>query len=461
MIQISQESKEKVLEAISQGRIDAADISQPNFIDSIIQKMQEIGVVEELCHIIEDKRKPNAVIPLELIWILAVAAKMKIHTSLTDIPYAIMDAEVLSSIGYALWDTERSLEEGLMDEGVIRHLLKKYEQNELIEGYNQCVQEHILPKLNMRADVHILDCTELEVELSNANYEESSVINYDGEVRRGYKLSTLRGLIGDTGVIEDIRFGTIKDHDLELSREMILNSPMLKPGDILINDRGFLSRSVMNELKTWREVDTYIPLRKNMIAYHDTIIIAKKENNWQMHPNKKRKNQKVAFVSDIGPMWQSEHSENDVPINACVVWDTKEDEYYVFVTTDIAKSAKQIIQTYELRPEIEEDYRQLKDFWKLEDFKSTKINVIAFHIVCTMLGYLMFQIYVGTEEGLCWSGKSLPIILKKYIPPVKPKALIVYSGQYFAVFPFIEFLHIYASLDADSRHKLDGVLSLL
>jgi len=423
--------------------------------------MQEIGVVEELCHIIEDKRKPNAVIPLELIWILAVAAKMKIHTSLTDIPYAIMDAEVLSSIGYALWDTERSLEEGLMDEGVIRHLLKKYEQNELIEGYNQCVQEHILPKLNMRADVHILDCTELEVELSNANYEESSVINYDGEVRRGYKLSTLRGLIGDTGVIEDIRFGTIKDHDLELSREMILNSPMLKPGDILINDRGFLSRSVMNELKTWREVDTYIPLRKNMIAYHDTIIIAKKENNWQMHPNKKRKNQKVAFVSDIGPMWQSEHSENDVPINACVVWDTKEDEYYVFVTTDIAKSAKQIIQTYELRPEIEEDYRQLKDFWKLEDFKSTKINVIAFHIVCTMLGYLMFQIYVGTEEGLCWSGKSLPIILKKYIPPVKPKAVIVYSGQYFAVFPFIEFLHIYASLDADSRHKLDGVLSLL
>ena len=160
-------------------------------------------------------------------------------------------------------------------------------------------------------------------------------------------------------------------------------------------------------------------------------------------------------------MWQSEQPENDVPVNACVVWDTKEGEYYVFVTTDTSKSAKQIIQTYELRPEIEEDYRQLKDFWKLEDFKSTKINVIAFHIVCTLLGYLMFQIYVGTEEGICWSGKSLPVIMKKYIPPVKPKAVIVYSGQYFAVFPFIEFLHVYASLDLDTRSKLDGVLSLL
>jgi len=461
MIQISQESKEKVLEAISQGRIDAADISQPNFIDGIIQKMQEMGVVGELCHIIEDKRKPNAVIPLELIWVLAIASKMKIHTSLTDIPYAIMDAEVLSTLGYSLWDTERSLEEGLMDEGAIRHMLKKYEQSELINGYIKCVQGHILPKLNTETDVHILDCTELKVELSNENYEESSVINYDGEVRRGYKLSTLRGLTGDVGVIEDIRFGTLKEHDLELSREMVLNSPMLKPGDILINDRGFLSRDVMNELKTRREVDTYIPLRKNMIAYHDAIVIAKKENIWKAHPNNKQKKQKIAFVGDIGPMWQSEQPGNDVPVNACVVWDTKEDEYYVFVTTDTSKSAKQIIQTYELRPEIEEDYRQLKDFWKLEDFKSTKINVIAFHIVCTLLGYLMFQIYVGTEEGICWSGKSLPVIMKKYIPPVKPKAVIVYSGQYFAVFPFIEFLHVYASLDLDTRSKLDGVLSLL
>ena len=61
-------------------------------------------------------------------------------------------------------------------------------------------------------------------------------------------------------------------------------------------------------------------------------------------------------------MWQSDSPEKDVPLNACVVWDTKDGEYYVFVTTDTTRTAKQIIQTYELRPEIEEDYRQLKDF---------------------------------------------------------------------------------------------------
>ena len=461
MLKISQASKEKVLESIKQGRIDAADISQPNFIDGVMVKMHELGITDGLYHIIEDKRKPNSVIPLEFIWIQAIAAKMKIHTSLTDIPYAIMDAEVLSQLGYSLWDADRDLEKGLMDEGAIRHLLGKYKQGEMINGYNKYVQEYALPKMGIDTNVHILDCTELEVELKNENYENSSVVKIDGRTRRGYKLSTLRGITGDSGVIEEIRFGTIKDNDLELSREMILNSPILKPDDILINDRGFLSRDVLNELKTRRGVDTYIPLKKNMIAHEDAVSIAKAENRWQAHPNRKRKNQRIALVKDIGSMWQSDYTEKDVPLSACVVWDKKDDEYYVFVTTDITKSAKQIIQTYELRPEIEEDYRQLKDFWSLEDFKSTKINVIAFHIVCTLLGYLMFQFYVGTEEGNRWSGKSLPVIMKKYIPPEKPKMVIIYTGQYYAVFTFVEFLRIYASLDDDVRLRLEAVLSLL
>ena len=95
MIQIAQESKEKVLVVIQQDRIDAADVSQPNFIDGIILKMQELGVVGELCHLIEDKRTPNTVVPLEFIWVLAITAMMKIHTSLTDIPYAIFDVSII------------------------------------------------------------------------------------------------------------------------------------------------------------------------------------------------------------------------------------------------------------------------------------------------------------------------------------------------------------------------------
>ena len=156
MIQICQESKEEVLRSIKAGQIDAADISRPNFIDRIILKMERLGVTNELSEIIEDKRKKNALIPLKFIWILGISAKMKIHTSLTDIPYAIMDADVLSKLGYALWDTERDLEKGLMDEGAIRHLLGKYESKELIAGYTKCVQERIMPKMDLEASIYLL-----------------------------------------------------------------------------------------------------------------------------------------------------------------------------------------------------------------------------------------------------------------------------------------------------------------
>ena len=73
----------------------------------------------------------------------------------------------------------------------------------------------------------------------------------------------------------------------------------------------------------------------------------------------------------------------------------------------------------------------------------------------------MFQLYVGTEEGKRWSGKSLPVILKKYITPDKPKTVIIYSDRHFAVFPFVEFLHLYVSLDPAVRSGLDKVLAFV
>jgi hypothetical protein len=407
-----------------------------------------------------DKRRRNKQIPLPIIITLSVAAKLKQHTSLTDIPFAITDGQTLAELGYGMWDTERDLAKGLLDEGTIRNLLGKYEAAEFVEGYNHCVREHILPKAGVIADVHLLDCTELEVALDNANYEGSSVIKDEDGPRRGYKLATLRGVAGDGGVIEEIRLGTIKEHDLPLSRDMILNSPMLKPGDILVNDRGFLSRDLLNELKSRRGVDSYLPLRKSMDAYQQAVSLAKEAGKWTAHPNRKRKTQKIAFVQGLGDMWRSKDIAQDVPINGCVVWDTRTDDLYVFVTTDEQASAKQIIQTYEMRPEIEEEYRQLKDFWQMDDLKSTKLHVNAYHMVCTLLGYLLFQLYVMTEEGSRWAGQSLPVIVKKY-PPQGPKTVILYIGHFFGVFAFLELIQLYAALPPDVRSALDVVFRLL
>jgi hypothetical protein len=58
-------------------------------------------------------------------------------------------------------------------------------------------------------------------------------------------------VVGDGGVIEEIRPGSVNGHDLELSREMVLGSGTLKAGDILINGRGFV-RDLVNRLKRER-----------------------------------------------------------------------------------------------------------------------------------------------------------------------------------------------------------------
>jgi hypothetical protein len=226
---------------------------------------------------------------------------------------------------------------------------------------------------------------------------------------------------------------------------MLLTTPVLKRGDILINDRGFLSREMINRLKRDRGVDTYVPLRKNMDAYNLAVSIAKKDGKWEKHPS--RPSQRIAFIDHMGEYWRSNDAKNDVPLNACVVTGNSEDDYCaVFVTTDTTKTAKEIIKTYELRPEIEEDYRQLKDFWKLEDFKSTKLPVIAFHIICVLIGYLFYHLYMMFPEGEKYAGKSLPVLLKGY-QPIAQNFVVIYAGDMFGVLSLVELMDVYSRCD--------------
>ena len=370
----------------------------PNLIDDIVLTMKKHGLLDMLSYALPDKRRDNHHIPLDILLALAVTAKLKIKTSLTDVPFAVNDAELLAELGWNVWDSERDLNEGLFSESVMRKLLLKYTSEEWISFYNSYVQKYLTPKLNIKPDIHILDCTKIPVNLQNEDYENSSVVKIDGEVFRGYKLGVLRGVMDDSGIAEEIVFGTLKTHDLELIRDMLKTTSCLKAYDIIINDRGFLSREILNYLKTERKVNTYIPAKENRIIFEDAVNLAKKAGKWQKHPNKKRKDQEIQLVTDLGPLWQNDKPEQDVPVNACVVHDKKTEYYFVFMITDTERTARQIINTYELRPEIEEDFRQMKDFWKLTDFKSIQYNYITYHIVMTLTGYLYFQLYKNMEE---------------------------------------------------------------
>ena len=127
---------------------------------------------------------------------------------------------------------------------------------------------------------------------------------------------------------------------------------------------------------------------------------------------------------------------------------------------DTTKSARNILQIYSLRPEIEEDYRQLKEFWKLEDFKSTKLNMIAFHIVSLLFGYLFFQLYAMLPEGEQYLRRSLPVVLKGYNAKVQGY-IVLYVGIEFGVLTLLEMMELYAHCDQSAQGVLKPVLEKL
>ena len=453
MLTICKNDKRKIKELVNKKGLNNIVISNGNLIDDIILAMYRDDIIDCLEQGFNDKRKQNSFVPFKLIIALSVAAKMRTHTSLTDIPVAIKDHRVLAELGYNILFKDKT---AAFTEGTIRHLLGKYTNDDLIAYYNNTVQNHIMPLKDIRPNIHILDCTKISVNFDNENFENSTIsVDRKGNTMRGYKLASLRGLYNDTGIIEEIRFGTAAVHDLLLSEEMVKTTNCFNHGDILINDRGFLSRELINFLKTERGVDTYVPLRKNMTAFNEAVNIAKRENNWRRHPygtKGKRARQKIAFVPHLAG-WDSCCVKNDVPINACVVWDTEKDAYIVIVTTNMDATAKEIIVTYEIRPEIEEDFRQLKDFWKLEDFKTTKYNVIAFHVICVLLGYLFYQIYINSSDGSHYLGKSLPVILKNY-EEKSLNYLVLYGGYYFYCMSFKEFFEFRDGCSEDIKGYL-------
>jgi hypothetical protein len=94
MLRINKADQQAIREKIQEGRIEGAVLGRENFVDTIIKNMKERGVIDDLKHVVPDKRADNAQIPLELIWALGIDAKMKVKTSMTDIPYAIEDAQL-------------------------------------------------------------------------------------------------------------------------------------------------------------------------------------------------------------------------------------------------------------------------------------------------------------------------------------------------------------------------------
>ena len=63
--------------------------------------------------------------------------------------------------------------------------------------------------------------------------------NEDGTSARGYKLATLRTLLDSAGLLSQGAMSAIQVHDVALGRPLLEQAPVLRAGDLLLEERGF------------------------------------------------------------------------------------------------------------------------------------------------------------------------------------------------------------------------------
>jgi hypothetical protein len=331
---------------------------------------------------------------------------------------------------------------------------------QLVDWYNQYVGVSMLhyARLGTGRRIHILDTTRIEVSLETGTYECSGVVkNADGTLSRGYKLATLRTLLDSAGVLTQVALSAIQVHDMALCRPLLEAAPVLRAGDLLLEDRGFLDGATVSDLKRKRRVDVIIPLKANMLATQEAMQLAEMAGTWQPHPS--RPGQTIALVRGVEHMW----AECEAPLNACVIryWNKKQKctDHIVWVTTDLKLNASWIVRHYEERPEIEQDYEQMKSGgWQLKKLSSTRYSEIVFYVLTVVLSYSLYQLFANTQRGIRFADKTRQALAFEQLRTQRTH-IIVYAGGHFEIFETLHFVQMVLQLSPPVQERLRSWLA--
>lgn len=321
-IQILQQHPKNILDSLNCGQIERMELAVEQITDEFMIFALRGGLMDALSKSFPDSRK-ECEITVKQILSASMAGHFQYMYALSHSPYALHSPTLLAELGLnvkVLCEGEGISRRGTGDQApfsgdVIRKMLDNTAPYSLVDWYNQFVGKEYLGQIDYSPSFHVLDCTELEVNFYNKKYEGSDVVRHkkkskkrnqddkvskekqskeEYELKRGYKLGSVRSLVDDGGIITSIAFGAINVHDLTLCKDMIMTTPHLKPGDMLIHDRGFLDGDTISRLKRERKVDVILPLRSDMKAYTDSLVTAYHPDSsgvWEPHPT--RENQEI------------------------------------------------------------------------------------------------------------------------------------------------------------------------
>src|SRR4029453_12015852 len=222
--------------------------------------------------------------------------------------------------------------------------------------------------------------------------------------------------------------------------------------DLLLEDRGFIDGATLSHVKRQRQVDVILPLKANMLATQEAIQLAATADKWQ--PDPPRADQTIGRARGGGLLWD----ERAVPLNACVIrfWNKKKKcaDHIVLVTTDLKLNAPWIVRHYEERPEIEQDYEQMKSGgWQLKKLSSTRYSEIVFYVLTVVLSYSLYHLFANTQRGARFADKTRQALAFEQLRTQRTH-IIVYAGGYFEIFETLRFVQMVLPLPPPVQEHL-------
>jgi hypothetical protein len=325
----------------------------------------------------------------------------------------------------------------------------------LTDWYNDHVGPSLLEyaRVGTGRRIHIVDTTHGEVPLETGTYECSGVVkNDDGTRSRGYKLAPLRTLWNHAGLITQMGLAPIQVHDLPVCRLFFETASVLRAGDLVLEDRGFVDGATITLLKQQRHVDVIVPLQSTMLSYHEAVQLAELQGAWQPQPS--RDNPHIAFVQGIDHLWET----CQVPLKACVIrsWNRKKDvlDSLVLVTTDKRLDGSWIVRHYEERPEIEQEYEQMQSGgWQLQKLSATRDSEIVFYMATVVLSYSLSHLFANTQAGARFADKTRQALTFEQLRSRRTH-VIAYAGGSFDIFETLSFAHFILQLPAAAQERL-------
>ena len=268
---------------------------------------------------------------------------------------------------------------------------------------------------------------------------------------------------------------------------------------VLIIDRGLIDGPNMGRLKTSCQIDTVVPLRKNMNAYQDVMGLTRlKDFAWEpyetprAHPPERRdrpkpativkreckRQQTLAAKKGLPPPEPHPASpapspparpqtllgiargvtswkDCTVPLTAVVSREIDEDgqvEHWVLVTTSLSFSAPHTRATYALRTAIEERHRQYKCFWDLAQMPSRKFSLVANQVLFVLLAYTLLQAHLFLRHRQQMNPRTRQRLLQFLNPTIE--LVCVYYQQRFCLLSLAEFAVILLEMEESARAKL-------